>query len=55
VRTLNNRIRLQISHQDHFSFDSIIIDTHIMEILPNEHDVAPWDTPHFWRAGTKTT
>ncbi len=36
VCMLNNCIRLWISHQDHFSYDSIIIDTHITEILPNE-------------------
>jgi hypothetical protein len=33
---LDDRIRLQILRRDHFSCDSVIIDMHIMEILPNE-------------------
>jgi hypothetical protein len=33
---LNDCIHLQILCRDHFSLDSIIIDTHITEILPNE-------------------
>jgi hypothetical protein len=36
VCELDDHICLRISHQNHFSFDSVIIDTHIMEILPNE-------------------
>jgi hypothetical protein len=37
VYALDNCIRLQISHGDqHFSFDSVIIDTLIKEILSNE-------------------
>jgi hypothetical protein len=33
---LDDHIRLRISCPDHFSLDSVIIATHIMEILPNE-------------------
>jgi hypothetical protein len=36
VCMLDDCIHLQILCQDHFSFNSVIIDTHIMEILPNE-------------------
>ncbi len=36
VYVRDDHIRLRISHRDHFLFDSVIIDTHIMEILPNE-------------------
>jgi hypothetical protein len=36
VCALDDRICLRISRRDHFSFDSVIIDTHITEILPNE-------------------